>query len=183
MSPKLSSLQRALFATIFSIGLLPAAHAYPWTSAGSTGTPDEDALPTDVAPGKITMSLPYATLKATQAQMTATIRYNVTAVFDKSYTFTPYLQMRFLDSGTTTRVYAVLRAYNTTTGGSRTLATLDSNSFPASANYQTQLSCTPNNQWINDFANEVYYVEVTLSRTSTTGSAVVAALRIDECVW
>jgi hypothetical protein len=183
MSRKLSSLQRALVATMFSIGLLPAAHAYPWTSAGSTGTPDEDALPTDLTPGKITMNLPYATLKATQASMSATIRYNVTAVFDKSYIFTPYLQMRFLDSGATTRVYAALRAYNTTNGSGRLLATLDSNSFPASAAYQTQISCTPNNQWINDFVNEVYYVEVTLSRTSTAGSAVVAALRVDECVW
>jgi hypothetical protein len=183
MSRKLSSLQRALFATLFSIALLPDAQAYPWTSAGSTGTPDEDALPTDVVPGKITMSLPYATLKNSQAPLSATIRYNVTAVFDRVYIFTPYLQMRFLDSGTTTRVYAVLRAYNTDTGGSRVLATLDSNSFPVSAAYQTQISCSPNNQWINDFTNEVYYVEVTLSRTSTAGSAAVAALRIDECVW
>jgi len=183
MNRKLSSLQRTLFATILSMGLLPAAHAYPWTSAGSTGTPDEDALPTDLVPGKITMSMPYATLKATQASMSATIRYNVTAVFDKSYTFTPYLEMRFLDSSTTTRVYAALRAYNTDNGTSRLLATLDSNSFPASAAYQTQVSCSPNNQWINDFANEVYYVEVTLSRSSTAGLAAVAALRVDECVW
>ena len=183
MNRKLSLLQRTLFASLLSIGLLPAAHAYPWTSAGSTGTPDEDALPTDVAPGKITMNMPYATLKNTQASMSATIRYNVTAVFDTSYNFTPYLQMRFLDSGATTQVYAVLRAYNTTTGVSRTLATLDSNSFAASAAYQTQSACTPNNQWINDFVNEVYYVDVTLSRTSTTGSAAVAALRVNECLW
>jgi len=183
MNRKLSLLQRTLFASLLSIGLLPAAHAYPWTSTGSTGTPDEDALPTDVAPGKITMNMPYATLKNSQASMFATIRYNVTAVFDTSYNFTPYLQMRFLDSGTTTQVYAVLRAYNTTTGVSRTLATLDSNSFPASAAYQTQTACSPNNQWINDFVNEVYYVDVTLSRTSTTGSAAVAALRVNECLW
>lgn len=177
-----SSFRRALGVTALALGTAPLAHAYPWTSTGSTGMPDETTLATDVSPARIHLSGPYVTLLANAAQQSAVIRYNVTDVFDKNYIFTPSLQMRFVDSGATTQVVGVLRAYSNS-GSSRVLATLDSNSFAASGAYQTQVSCSPNNQWINDFDNEVYYVEVTLSRTSTAGSASLAALRVDECVW
>lgn len=182
MSTRLTPFARTLSASVLAASLTTVAHAYPWTSTGSTGTPDEEALATDLAPSLISMSMPYATLK-NSAAAPAVIRYNVTDVFDKSYVFIPSLEMRFLDSGSTTQVLAVLRAYNTATGASRTLATLDSNAFAPSAAYQTQISCSPNNQWINDFQKEVYYIEVTMSRTAKSGSAGVAALRVDECVW
>ncbi len=173
----------ALAATALSL-LAASAQAYPWTSPGSAGTLDETATATDLLPSQLTMSGPYATLKSTATlNSPVSIRYNVTDVFDKSYIFTPSLEMRFLDSGDTTRVQAALRAYNTVTGALRTLATLDSNAFAASAGYQTQWSCSPNNLWINDFMKEVYYVEVTMSRSATAGSAAVAALRVDECLW
>jgi len=177
------SFRRALSVAALALGTAPLAHAYPWTSTGSTGMPDESALATDTIPAKIVLSGPYVSLLASPAPGSAVIRYNVTAVFDKNYLFTPSLEMRFLDNSATTRIYGALRAYNTDTGASRTLATLDSNSFAASSSYQTQISCSPNNLWFNDFSKEVYYVEVTLSRTSTAGSAALAALRVDECVW
>lgn len=175
---------RHLAATLLAAGLSPMAHAYYWTSAGSTGTLDETTAATDLLPSQVTMSGPYATLKSTATlNGLYVIRYNVTDVFDKHYTFTPTLEMRFLDSSDTTRVQAVLRAYNTATGALRTVASLDSNSFPASGAYQTQIACSTANQWFNDFLKEVYYVEVTMSRSATAGSASVASLRIDECVW
>lgn len=165
-----------------TLGLAGAAQAFPWTSIGSGGTPDETALASDTVPGKINLSSPYALLLSSPASSSAVLRYNVTAVFDKPYTFVPSLEMRFLDSSATTRVVAVLKSYNTVTGTTATLATVDSNAYPTLASYQNQISCSPNNGSINDFGRFVYWVEVTLSRTATTGSASVAALRIDECV-
>jgi hypothetical protein len=48
---------------------------------------------------------------------------------------------RFRDSGNGARVRLFLRQYNTT-GTTSTLATFDSNTFGASAAYQTQILCT-----------------------------------------
>ena len=179
-----SKLARTLATSALALALTPMAYAYPWTSTGSTGTLDETTAATDLVPSQVTMNGPYATLKSTAPlNVSHFIRYNVTDVFDKSYIFTPSLEMRFLDSSNTTRVVATLRAYDTSTGASRTLATVDSNAFAPSAAYQTQWSCSPNNQWINDFLKEVYYVEVSMTRSATAGSAGIAALRVDECVW
>ena len=178
-----SSFRRALGVAALALGASQCAHAFPWTSTGSGGTPDEAALASDTLPGKISLSGPYVTLLNAPASSSATIRYNVTAVFDRSYVFTPSLEVRFQDSSANTRVLSVLKSYDTTNGAVQTLAQLDSNSFAASSLYQIQRSCSTNNLPINEFGRYVYWVEVTLSRSAATGLASLAALRIDECVW
>jgi hypothetical protein len=178
---------RHLTSCLLALGLTAlaaSAHAGPWTSMGSGGTPDESTLASPLAAGKISQSAQAVSLLTGSAASTATVRYNVTAVFNQPYAFVPVLEARFIDSGTTTRVLATLKAYNTSTGLTRTLTTLDSNSFAASKAYQTQSACNPSGGVINDFGKDVYWVEVDLSRTDgSTGTAALAGLRIDECVW
>lgn len=180
------TLQRCL-RPLLALGLTAlaaGAHAGPWTSMGSGGTPDETTLASPLAAGKISQSGQAVSLLSSSAAATATVRYNVTAVFNQPYAFVPVLEARFIDSGTTTRVLATLKAYNTSTGVTRTLATLDSNSFAASKLYQTQSTCNPSGGLINEFGTHVYWVEVDLSRSdATAATAALAGLRIDECVW
>ncbi|MFZ5549251.1 MAG: hypothetical protein ACOZJX_11200 [Pseudomonadota bacterium] len=173
-----ASLIRRLMAAAVSLGALSAAHADMWTSTGSTGTLDEATAATDVAPAKVTLSGPYVMLTNATAQSSGVVRYNVTDLF--GYTsFTPYFEMRFLDTSATTRVQAQLRAYNVVTGANRLVASLDSNSVASSSAYQRIWTCGTS----MSYANEVYYIEATLSRTATTGSAALAALRVgEECL-
>lgn len=170
-----TSFARRLLAATLSLGTLSLAHADTWTSTGSTGTLDEATAATPDLPAKVTMSGPYVTLTAASAVSSGVVRYNVTDLFTAS-NFIPYFEMRFLDNSANTRVYAELRAYNVDNGTNRLVASLDSNSVPQRSGYQTIWECGTNMQ----YTNEVYYVEVTLSRTATTGSAGLAALRVGE---
>lgn len=166
---------RALLAACLSTCALSAAHAgAPWTSSGSTGTLDETTAATDTIPSKVSLNGPEVTLLAPAALTTASVRYNVTNVFNLG-SFVPYFEMRFLDSSANTRVTAELRAFNFSTGSNRLLAYLDSNTAPPSPSYQTMWACGTD---VMQYSTEVYYVVVTLSRNATTGSAGLAALRI-----
>jgi len=161
--------------------LTVSAHAFqPWTSTGSAGVMDESTAATDLAPSKVYFTDTYAKLRTSPSTNTATLRYNVTATFDSSYAFTPYLQVRFKASTSSTRVIARLRSYDTNTGSTATLGVIDSNSFLRSSGFQTQAKCLSGKR-INEFDSKVYWVEVELSRTSSTGSADLAAVRVSDC--
>jgi hypothetical protein len=153
-----TTVSKAILAAAACLGAV-AAHAVPWTSVGSAGTVDEadngiayflngEARINPAAPNGSSLD----------------IRYNVVALegFDPILQSTAW-RVRYVDSGAASRVLLRLRQYNIATGVTSTLATFDSDTFPQSANYQTQGICIAPT-W--NFANGPFFIEATLTRSA-----------------
>jgi hypothetical protein len=150
-----------------------------WTTVGSAGTVDEAdadkvvfsgsvvAFPEVLAPPTLQteanaqISLPTVTTNAT-------IRYNVTAV-DGLFMAGSHLGMtvRFRDDGDWARVLVRLYEQDIYTGLTALLLTFDSNASPASPNYQTNGVGSPYPHWSFDFNQKAYFIEATLTKTSS----------------
>lgn len=147
-----------------------------WTTVGSAGTVDESSTGKLVMQGS-TISfpeiLPPQRLNQASDQsafdiqipletVTATVRYNVVAT-DSLFENGAFLGMRsrFRDDGNNAQVLLRLFEVNIGTGATSLVLTLDSNAFPASANYQTQSVSTFVGNRIN-FNENAYYIEATL---------------------
>jgi hypothetical protein len=105
------------------------------------------------------------------------LRYNITAVGYLTLAGLPNtrLRVRFRDEGVGSRVtVAIKQAPNT--GGSSTIGTLfDSDTFPAGG-YQTQEIIFPAVTF--DFVNNIYWLEVTLTKENTTNQPGFASAHI-----
>jgi hypothetical protein len=145
-----------------------------WTMSGTTGTVDEADL-----------SLPLMANNVLQVSSTTLpadldIRYTVTGIPEAlpnvSYANT-YL-LRYRDSGSNARVVVALRAQNIISGATTTLWTFDSDLEPQSANFQIPGFITTCGGGGFDFENNVYFIEATLTRTTTGTSPALATLQI-----
>jgi hypothetical protein len=83
------------------------------------------------------------------------IRYNVVSVPGILGSPALTLTVRYLASNTSQRVVVSFKQYSLLTGTTTVLSTLDSNSFPASTNFQVQAVCVP---VALDFVNNSYYI-------------------------
>ncbi len=141
-----------------------------WTAVGSTGTVDESSL------GYIGF---YQGVAFNANYGTATIRYNVTATDDLFGGANTRFAMRYLDAGACTRVEASLIRYNLNTGVNTTLLTLNSDSFPQSAAFQTKFIDSASLPAF-DFDNNGYFVEVNLTDNCGSGNARIGLLRLNR---
>ncbi|MBL8190981.1 MAG: hypothetical protein JNK38_23385, partial [Acidobacteria bacterium] len=147
-----------------------------WTTVGSAGTIDEASTSKLVMQGA-TISFPEIlppergiisadssafAIQIPQETVTGVVRYNVVAT-DGLFENGSFLGMRsrFRDDGNNAQVVLRLFEINITTGATSLVLTLDSNDFPASANYQTQSVSTFVGNRIN-FLENAYYIEATL---------------------
>lgn len=147
-----------------------------WTTVGSAGTIDEASTSKLVMQGA-TISFPEIlppergiisadstafAIQIPQETVTGVVRYNVVAT-DGLFENGAFLGMksRFRDDGNNAQVVLRLFEINITTGATSLVLTLDSNDFPASANYQTQSVSTFVGNRIN-FLENAYFIEATL---------------------
>jgi hypothetical protein len=148
----------------------------PWTSAGSTGTIDEDSL------SKIAVQ--NFTARFVNGQIgTGTIRYNITATRGIS-TYCPATQsvvnVRFRNSdntGTHAQVKFEIHRSNIVTGGNDVIFSFNSNGLGA-GNAFTTASIAPNIDF--DFGNYVYWIEGTVFRDDAGQSADLGSIEIYE---
>lgn len=147
-----------------------------WTTVGSAGTIDESSVGKLVMQGPIIafpeILPPERGIASTDSQafalpvqpetVSGTVRYNVVAT-DGLFENGSFLGMRsrFRDDGNNAQVVLRLFEINITTGATSLVLTLDSNDFPARANYQTQSVSTFVGNRIN-FLENAYYIEATL---------------------
>jgi len=165
----------AAMAMVTLAGSTAALASSDWSSVASTGAADEACA------GKISLSGQEASLLSSDSAISScTLRYQVVDTWSgNGIVYGVGLRARFLDNGLSSKVTAVLKAYNTSTGTITTVQTLNSDYYPASSTYQN--SGTP--PCLNlDFQTNSYWVEVVVSRTAATGAPRIAALRIEGCL-
>lgn len=155
--------------------VLPVTRA--WTSAASAGTLDEDSLSGAQVNNFI------LTLKPGQTGMVRA-RYNLTAV-DGMNSFCPAsastIKIRYRDSdgpGTAAQVKVELRFTNILTGGNTLFVGFDSNVLPGAGN--AFLTVTGGFGGDFDFLQNVYWIEVTVSRTDSAQFADLGSMQIWE---
>ncbi len=158
-----------------------------WTTVGSAGTIDEAStsklvmngsfisfpdlilppLPTDTfEPAE---RLGFAAAALPLETVTGTVRYNVVAT-DGLFENGAYLGMRarLRDNGDNAQVVLRLYEVNIDTGATVPVLTLNSDSFPASANYQTVgTSIFVGSNRIN-FQQNAYFIEATLTKKQSS---------------
>lgn len=155
-----------------------------WTAAATTGAVDESSLNTVVFTDSLATLTP-------PAPATGTIRYSVLAMDGLFGTLTPTswpeLVIRYRDNGQFSRVYARLREHilsGPQAGQTNTLITFDSDLYPQSGAFQTRTigNCGvfPHFRFTDPPAIRVYYVEVELSKSGTSGVPALAGLAIDR---
>ena len=171
------SIAAALF-TIYSAAVL---HANGWTAGASSGVIDENDL------GKIALNNDgSATIRSTISSTSAKIRFNITDVpgvepiLDSSRL--PALFLTYRDNGAGAQVIATLKRVHIgqsvaggTLGTVDVLATINSDSLPASAGWQeagaslrqVDVVCCRTGLSFPDFA---YIVEVQLIKHDATGN-------------
>lgn len=156
-----------------------------WTTVGSAGTVDEAdtgklvfsgsvvAFPEILPPTSSAQAEANAQIVLPTVTTTATIRYNVTAV-DGLFMPGNHLGMtvRFRDDGDWARVQLRLYEQDIYTGATALLLTFDSNAFPASPNFQTTGVGNPYPFWSFDFSQKAYFIEATLTKTSSVISII-----------
>lgn len=147
-----------------------------WTTVGSAGTIDEAstgklvmqgstiAFPEILPPERGINSTDHSAfaIQFPVETVSGVVRYNVVAT-DGLFENGAFLGMksRFRDDGNNAQVVLNLFEVNIDTGATSLLLTLDSNNFPANANYQTQAVSTFVGNRIN-FQQNAYYIEATL---------------------
>jgi hypothetical protein len=158
----------ALAALLLACALPAAAAMGTWTAVASTGVVDESA--TGIYSFGST-NLTYLGGSASVAPIVA--RYNVTKTWSSSDT-PPWttLELGYFDSSPLSTVRADLFQVDRCTGKQTLLCTFTSVDFTASTCGSCTFAPTVN------FANNLYYVQVTLSRTSATVVPQALTLRI-----
>lgn len=151
----------AYLAALVFASLAPAAYAAPWTTIGSAGIVDEADLGIfDFINAEARVSAGAA------AGSVLNLRYNIVQLEGFTGVNQVAWTVRFTDNGAGARVRLFLRQYRTN-GILSTLATFDSNAYPAAVGYQTQTRCI-GVTW--NFLNGPYYIEAELTKSSSTGT-------------
>jgi hypothetical protein len=187
------SLRGVTGALVFVILLEEVMWASGWTTVGSAGTVDEGST------SIVGLRGPFVELKnncfldilgiqrwCRVATGILTVRYNIVPTGTLNITsptgFAAYeFTARFRDTGNAQRVLLMLKEVNLQSGGETTILTVDSDSFSASPDYQTQLgprTCG----FTFDFVQNAYYVEAQISNSSGTGpSPGLETIWINRC--
>ena len=173
MSRLLLQLMLLIGVIIGSVSVAAAQNEHPWTSVGSAGTVDEADLKLF-----ITSAAQAAILADAELPATVLIRYNVVATEDAPARW-PLMTVRFRDNGTDARVVTTLRGVSFTTGAIFTVATLDSNNYPPSTDFQTQSVFDCESFAPVNFIDNAYYIETNLTKTSATATPAIQLLKVE----
>lgn len=147
----------------------------PWTAVGSSGSVDEDDQ------DEVDFYSNYARIAfGAPANSSVTLRYNITSTADlDDGGVNKVLKVRYLDNGDNSRIVIKLRSYSINSGSTATLLSFDSNDYSGTS-YQSRTVGDGCWKPSFDFQKYAYYIEATLSRTSTTGIPVLAALQVSD---
>ena len=147
-----------------------------WTTAASVGTIDEDSA-------AIAQFRNFTVTLQTAATGTAHVRYNIIPT-DGISSFCPatqsQLRVRFRngdDSGVSAKVAFEIHATNITSGGNAIIYSFDSNAKGAGASFT---SFTDNPAIDFDFSTNVYWIEASIFRSSTSQVADLGSIQISE---
>jgi hypothetical protein len=156
----------------FNVTVRPPRH---WTSAGSTGTIDEDSVAKLMVQNSTTRLRDGLT-------GTGTIRYNITAT--KSFAYCPATQsvvnVRFRNSDNTgahAQVKFEIHRTNIVLGGNDIIYSFNSNGLGAGSGFTT-VSASPNIDF--DFRNFIYWIEGTVFRDDAAQFADLGSIEIYE---
>lgn len=173
---KLAALGKALSLTMMILAVFAVtamAQNKSWTTVGSTGTPDEgDQV---IYTGNIV----YLDGDS------AVVRYNVVAVdglfgAGPAATF-PRMTVTFRDNGNNNHVVVRLRRAPINGAAVTTLLTLDSNDYAGSGSFQTRTrTACGADAFEYDFANNTYFIEVTMTRTGLPVTPGLASIKLDR---
>lgn len=145
-----------------------------WTTVGSAGTVDEADL------GTVALSSNTAAVSGAALNATVDIRYNVVAVdgvFGGGRN-RKTLSARIADNGVAAQVIVRLQRLNISTGAITTLAELNSNDFPSSTGAQKRSISFNCGDPEFDFVNNIYYLDVPLTKTGSSGNPLIRAIQI-----
>ena len=142
-----------------------------WTTVGSAGTVDEYHV------GIFQKDGTAVGFKPTYDSGELVLYYNVVDEEGLHGGVPPNLTIRYRDNGTNALVQVKLIRVNVLNGLQTTLINFSSNSYPASAAFQTRLIPVASLPSF-DFVNNAYYFRVRLSRTSVNGIAGLSLLRL-----
>lgn len=174
MNPLAHSLRRAAaIAATVALAATSAQAVDAWSSVGTTGAIDESSTSL--------LQLSNGTIQFQGSKIgTATVRYQVQDLFPDAANPSPkWLGLRFRDNGLDSRIQARLYQLNWGTGVVTALGPVwDSDTTTASASFQSawRSDCT----LALDFYNNSYWVDVTLTRTTTVGTPAVQQVRMDN---
>lgn len=144
-----------------------------WTTAASAGTIDEDDISiyeTNGANIYLKSSAPVPS--------SLYVRYNIAAVDGLSEENFQKMTVLYKDNGNSARVVVKIRETNMTDGTTKTRLTFDSNKYPQSSSYQKQTISVYGSWFGYDFVNNVYHIEATISKTSSSGSPVLVGIQL-----
>jgi len=182
MSPVKLPVTRGLsnLASIVLVGALALSHPGPafgqskcWTTVGSAGTVDE--ADTSI----VAFDLSTVTVKPAVNRRVLNVRYNVVATDGLFGGDRIGMGLRYTDNGANAHVVVHLREVNLQTGATANKMSFDSDAFPQAAGAQTQFvntACASGSFF--DFANNVYYLDVELTKTGAGGTPVLQAVNI-----
>jgi hypothetical protein len=166
-------MKRVLLQLMLLIGVVigsVSVAAAQWTSVGSAGTVDEaDLAIFDTTGAQVRI------IAGSGVPASVVVRYNVVNIPGIAGEGTA-MTVRFRDNGAGARVLAILKQVSFTTGMTTNVFTIDSNTFPSSADFQNQseFSC----DFGFDFNDNAYYIEATLTRSSEAAAPALQLLRI-----
>lgn len=147
-------------AALVIASLAPDAYAAPWTSVGSVGLVDEADM------GIFEFINAEARVRAgAAAGSVLNLRYSINQLEGFTGPNQVAWTVRFSDNSDGARVRLFLRQYQNN-GIISTLATFDSNTYPAAVGYQNQQQCIAAN-W--DFLNGPYFIEAELTKSNHLG--------------
>jgi hypothetical protein len=145
-----------------------------WTAVGSTGVVDD----ADTGLAKFTGP---AVLLGSAAPNSASLvlRYNVTANPNLEVSGTGFIGMRYRDNGEDARVTLKLKQAPYDSDTTTTLLEIDSDDFAPSNNYQYQ-NFFSGGALDLDFEANFYYVELTLSRSNSSGTPALKGMFVGK---
>jgi len=135
------------------------SQAQTWTAVGSTGAIDPVSFP------HVSLAGPALTFTSSSSATTLIVRYNVTNTFDNNVSPNKpgwtRMEIGYFDPGTTGSISGRLFEVDPCTGDERTVCAI------TSINNTTCASCVIDPTRI-DFSTHLYYIQVTVDRTTTT---------------
>jgi hypothetical protein len=171
---------RVLFQTMLilavTIGSVSVAAAQrPWTTIGSAGTVDDaDVAEVDTAAATVRISA------TAPVPASVVVRYNVVAVEGLFGRDAIVMSARYRDNGSGARVVTALKRLDFTTGVITTMLTFDSNSRPPAGDFQIGVVHNCMAPVAFDFLGNVYFVEVTLTKSSADGAPALQAIQLSS---
>jgi hypothetical protein len=143
------------------------------TTVGSTGIVDETDSSLVAFDGPYVFMNPSAPVGSI-----LNLRYSIPHILVTGMDDYVFLQMRFADSGASSRVIVRLREYDLFTGILTTKMTMDSDRFAPSPSFQTQTVSASYSSFDFDFRTKSYFLDVELRKVESGGNPWLAAMKL-----